>query len=180
MEAGVEEGVGRALIFITPMLAEDEDMKEMIDDPSERERLANLEKEELEKDYASLRKSLRDRSFIIGFEGSQEEEEAKWEEIREKTTNLSRTETLEKLKELSEDKDSDCILVAWLGQGYRSEQDGHSRERIRVKGGELMYVDEIWKPFLSCEKPKIFLINSCRGRKVNAFNDLIIVYMYSI
>jgi len=162
----VEIKKGRALFFLNPRLAEDEDW-----DPTlkfhERERRANIEKEAMKRDYARLRKTVRDRGFILGFVGSQEEEEARWEEIRDDTTNLTRARILEKLKALSEDEDSDCILVAVIGHGGRRESDdGHSRELFRVKGGEHMYVEDIWdEPFLNYEKPKIFLFKACRGRE---------------
>ena len=151
----VEIKNGRALIFLNPGYL--------------------YEKEAFNRDYEELRQTLRDRGFKLGFVKSQEEEDSKWEEIRNGNTNLTHADMVKKLRRLSEDKDSDCILVAFIGHGDKRGRDGpleedemdeHFREVIFVKD-KMMCVEDIWKPFLSCEKPKIFLIKACRGGKVN-------------
>ena len=152
----VEINNGRALIFLNPKKDATKD-----------------EKDQMNRDYALLRNILKARGFKIGFE---EEEEAKWNDRnkdqgkndpRKEITNLSRADIVKRLTKLSEDKDSDGVLVSVIAHGLRLEPNAYSREFIIVKDDEKMCVEDIWRPFLNYEKPKIFLVKACRGKEVN-------------
>jgi hypothetical protein len=77
--------------------------------------------------------------------------------------NLTTREIRKTLKKLSDDypEDSNCLLVAMMSHG---NQNGI----IYTRDG-TMKVDEIWRPFTAdkCKnlagKPKIFLVQACRG-----------------